>query len=234
MRLATGLFFTTALLTFSTAFASKARSSALQGKLDTSPKPELRLTEEEAGRIRKLKNETVSKLIAEKFFRSASCREIADAFLREAGLPALGQKTTVKGRGAFDRAKQGEELPVLSDEVSGNERFKIQMSSSGGKWEVHLKRDRGGEELTETVVTFAVRSEKAPVLCEAESIRFKVIQRKKQGLEIAALEPGKCLDLFLLAETPRLLAERMSPAAYQFLKKDCSVALRYVSDPRSL
>lgn len=201
--------------------------------------PSLKLSDDELRSVRAARVETVQLLQQKKFFRSATCKQIADAFLADAGLPALGKSVVVKGRGPFDRAKAKEELPVFTDEVTLGLRTKLKASVSKEKnWELTVLREKkdAGDEMTVTMA-FRPRTEKSPSVCEVESIGFSskfLKDGKPSTLEIRNIKPEQCLDLYLLTGIPEVLSANMSQATYEWLKKDCSVALRYIPDPKLL
>ena len=184
----------------------------------------------------------VSELKKQGFFRAATCREIADAFLKDAGLPALNEDKKPNGRGAFDRSKAKQELPTFFDErvTPGNDSVKIRLQSreaaseTAKVWLFEIHRSfkvSAQSKRLRTQYAFRVKTERTPYLCETSKVFFALDEgddSKPAILTLNEFSPINCLNLALLNEQPTLAKKaELSPQALEWMKKDCTVALNY-------
>ncbi len=173
-----------------------------------------------------------------KFFKDASCEEIANGILTYFELPKLGKSAMISGRGNFDRLRQNESPPVLIDEKTfahGEiKQIRISMNSdthSGKpKWILELRRvfdlskEVKNEIQLESKVLFSMNSRSKQSLCNFEEIKVKVINKGMQKNRDEKYNTDDCLNLFIRKEMARNLTGRKTD---KFIKSDCSFALRY-------
>jgi hypothetical protein len=184
----------------------------------------------------------VSELKKQGFFRAATCREIADAFLKDAGLPALNENKKPNGRGAFDRSKAKQELPIFFDEITtaGNDPVKSRFQSKEAPsettkvwlFEIHRSFKVATQpRRLRTQYAFRVQTERTPYLCETSKVFFALDEgdeTKEPILTLNEFAPINCLNLALLNEQPNSSKKADLPSqALGWMKKDCTVALNY-------
>lgn len=167
------------------------------------------------------------------YFKHASCPEIANAVLAEAGLPRLGQSTPVRGdRQDMDRRGENAPFPRFVDGVirsrSPYQAFRVEAKPGRGSWILKLTRElkrKGEPELRlETSFLFKQESRLNRTSCELDAIGLK--GNFKSGSVPARMDAHDCLSVIQL--DPQGLEAWIESAGHRpWIKEDCALGLHY-------
>lgn len=173
------------------------------------------------------RSKTAEILLKNKSLIRGSCRNFADTVLEMNGLPAIGQRKSVKGRKSFDRSLESSALPLLKDSIeANNQTVQITTEKSGAKiWVLKISRHLKPQNIVGiSRFEFKAREDSQDAICELSKFLFATHPiAKKQDLTEVKVE--ECLDLFKIPDTKN--SSHPAERALEWLKGDCALHVRY-------
>jgi hypothetical protein len=195
------------------------------------------LTTEEKSTLQK---NLLQVLTSQSFFKNASCREISNYLLNEAGLPALGETSSVKGeRDNFFRGSPQSEPPQFNDGVTQRDKFRRHTHISGIKtqkgWNLELVRDLNfADEMQkskklhiQSTFHFAIRERSGESSCEFLDFDYLLMMGGEKDPVHKTLGAKECLDMFTKSLPDPKDVPQAATAALRFIRKDCALGLEY-------
>lgn len=194
-------------------------------------------SENTENKVQSQKVALVKELYNKGFFKTGTCKEVASSFLKRAGLPGINEGAPVSGkRGNFVRAKQNEDLPILSDEVlNGGISTKFATHPRRDGWEIEISRTGFSGQRLETKIGFQLKKYKGGPSCEMTNAKFQMIPaRGKAESKPIEVSTDDCLDLMIseLAPLKKPIPDFAKIAS--IMKEDCAMGLHYSSSAKRL
>ena len=177
------------------------------------------------------KIEILQSLAKANYFRHATCTEVANTFLEDSGLPALGKNSAIQGqRGNFDRSQANTEPPQFKDEITRDgvkTIFLAETKKSGPSkiWNLKILRqqiasqEKSKGELV-TSMQFEVPGGKDSFYCEMIHLNLQPHTKEEKIISVGL---DDCLELFLYKD--KLAGQQKQ--IEDWVKKDCAMSLHY-------
>jgi len=183
--------------------------------------------------------------------RQASCKQVLSAFLKDQGLPGIGETAGAQGiRGNVDRRGEGTDFPLLQDEVHLKKpdvvlRIKTSLDKAHGLWKMTLNREIRVKEVQgknlvrekfkiQTTFNFSDDGTNSED-CQLKDIDFNSEAKKLKFSESAKYTAEKCIDL--LDGDPKELRNYtagMPKMNLSVIKKDCEMGVAYFSEVKKI
>jgi hypothetical protein len=179
----------------------------------------------------------IENLAGQGYFKKAPCSAIASYVLSQHGLPEIGKTEPVNGkRGKFDRAKDREEPPKFSDNVTLNEKplnwVGVEASSKLDIWSLTVERKMslpdGGKKFSveHTKTQYRFRVKKNEDSCQFVDLNYSFGAESKQDFS-KTMNPDACVDTFVDPLPDPKTVPISTTLTLEILKKDCAIGLRY-------